>query len=263
MSVRLMSMVWDIEFPTQSQKLLALKMADHANDEGGSIWPSKSRLARQTGASESTIQLGLKVFRQCGLLHVLEMGGIGPRSTTKYTLNVQLIEALSRGMCSLVGCSDNLELEGDIPIPKGLEIDPLEGSTEEGVDFRSHQPGGEKGVDLAAKGSAGRPQTINNNHHKESSGAPERASEGGARAPAAKKQMVSLVVTPKDAQWDQWLNWLRAANRYDLEEAALHHREITVYGSRWPSSTSVLPHVEPLPGLTKRSQEMTGETAPC
>ena len=34
MSIRLMTLVWDVRWPTQNHLLVMLKLADHANDEG-------------------------------------------------------------------------------------------------------------------------------------------------------------------------------------------------------------------------------------
>lgn len=259
MSIRLMSYVWDIEFPTQSQKLLMLKVADHANDEGGSIWPSKSRLARQIGASESTIQLCLKVFRNCGLLHVVELGGHGPRSTTKYAINVELLIGLANGSCTVKGCSDTLEIDGWPDVEKGSDFHPFKGSAGEGVSFPSHQPSDDKGSAQPSKGSAGRPQTFTKNH-QETSLARERASDENARAPLAWKRtgLTQHVITDADVQWNDWIKHLNASNRGDLAEAAMAAGEITVVGSRWPSPASKLPVVHGV-GLTDLSKRMSGE----
>lgn len=55
MSVKLMSAVFEADFPP-SEKLLLLAMADFANDEGKSIYPSQETLARKTGLSDRTVR---------------------------------------------------------------------------------------------------------------------------------------------------------------------------------------------------------------
>lgn len=254
-----MGYVWDVEFPTQSQKLLLLKMADHANDEGGSIWPSKETLARKIGASESTIQLCLKVFRNCGLLHVLEAGGNGPRSTTKYAINVELLVGLANGSCSIKGCSDVLEIEGEPDCNKGSDFHPFKGSAGQGVEIRSHQPGDDKGSAQPSKGSAGRPQTFTKNL-QEPSLARERAGDIGASAPPAwkNKGLTQHRITDVDVQWNDWLRHLNACNRADLAEAAQTAGEMFVVGSRWPTACSKLPAI-PGAGLTEVSKRIIGE----
>ncbi len=78
MSIRVMSLVWEINFPTHSQKLIALKLADYASDHGASIFPAVSTLARHTGSDERTVQRVMKAFRDCGLIELVKEGGAGP-----------------------------------------------------------------------------------------------------------------------------------------------------------------------------------------
>ena len=60
MSVRIMTRVWDANFPTLPMKLIALKLADCANDEGENIYPSVGRVERDTGASSSVVRAPLR-----------------------------------------------------------------------------------------------------------------------------------------------------------------------------------------------------------
>lgn len=140
MSVRIMSLVWKITFPTQSQKLIALKLADHSNDEGDNVYPGKPRVARECGCSETTVQLTLKVFRLCGLLEVIEKGGMGPRSTTKYRLNVDLINEIAEEKIVLSGTADE------------LIIADVKGSESDGMGFRWDRPTERKRSESDIKG---------------------------------------------------------------------------------------------------------------
>lgn len=126
MSNAVQGYVWDITFPTQSQKLIALKLADHSNGEGTNVWPSKARVAREVGCSETTVQLTLKVFRNCGLLEVLEEGGKGPGDTTKYRLNVQVLRELAAERRTIEGTANNLILTPNLTPNKGSESDGIE-----------------------------------------------------------------------------------------------------------------------------------------
>jgi hypothetical protein len=94
MSVYVMSLVWKVTFPTQSQKLIALRLADYSNDEGDNVWPSKSTVARDVGCSESTVKRTLGHFRDVGLLSVIREGGSGPGQSTHYRINVELLKQL-------------------------------------------------------------------------------------------------------------------------------------------------------------------------
>lgn len=248
MSNKVQGLVWDVTFPTQAQKLIMLKLADHANDEGGSIWPSKSKVAEKVGCSESTVQLVLKVFRDCGLLHVLEPGGAGPRSTTKYAINLPLLQAIAAGRCTITGCSDTLEIDGDFPpefIHKGSDFDPYKGSAGYGVNPQPVSREANKGSAGTDKGSTGRPQTSIKNHNITFS-AHERASDEGARARSAKTVTSRTPVfdlTPIEGSWNEWMRWLVERGHQDIADAASLAGTMQVVGSKWPSESSLLPRV--------------------
>lgn len=152
MSKRVESMVWDITFPTQSQKLILLKLADYGNDEGSSIYPARDTLAEKVGCSLATVKSALKAFRECGLLTVLKEGGNGPRDTTHYGLHVELIKALSEGLASITGSSDKLTIE----CPDDVKI--------KGPNFGQ---GANQGANPPPiKGPAGWPQSVKNRYTK-------------------------------------------------------------------------------------------------
>jgi hypothetical protein len=152
MSKRVESMVWDVTFPTQSQKLILLKLADYGNDEGSSIYPARDTLADKVGCSLATVKSALKAFRECGLLTVLKEGGNGPRDTTHYGLHVEMIKALAEGRASITGSSDKLQ----ITYEQDAEI--------KGPNFGQ---GANQGANLPPdKGPAGWPQSVKNQYPK-------------------------------------------------------------------------------------------------
>ncbi|NOU07114.1 MAG: helix-turn-helix domain-containing protein [Hyphomicrobiaceae bacterium] len=215
MSIRLMSVVWEVPFPTATQMLICLKLADYANDHGGSIFPANSTLADKARCSESTVKVTIKALRACGLLYLVRAGGNGPRDTNEWMLNVPMLKALADGTATMSGCSDTLEIdgfEGEVSnvqdyenkgSEKGSKTDPLSGVRGQSGELRG-QPTG-------AKGSAGKPQSTNN-HHLDSSGAPKRASDKGARAPGAQanprpSQMIAKADCP--SEYEAWLEHYR------------------------------------------------------
>ena len=226
MSIRLMTTVWDIEFPTQSQLLIALKMADFANDEGGSVYPSRDRLARNAQCSESTVKSVLRAFRAIGLLHVVRAGGNGPKRTTEYAWNMDLLAALKAADCAISGSSEELNI---VWINKGAEFDPL-------AELRG-QPEPLRGQPAAIKGAAGCPQSFTN-HHKESSlGASAPATQGAARSTP---EAVERLILAGDDTWRTWLNWLRdqghtlAAAQFEAEGAMVAFGKVPGIGSKLP-----------------------------
>ena len=55
MSVRLMSMVFENQDLSSTEKLIMLALADHANDEGKSIYPSQITVSNKTGLARGTV----------------------------------------------------------------------------------------------------------------------------------------------------------------------------------------------------------------
>lgn len=248
MSIKLMSLVWDIEWPTQSQLVIALKLADYANDDGEKIFPARETLAQKAHCSETTVKAALKAFRGCGLLHVVHDGGKGPKDTTVYRLNVALLAALADGRVTISGCSDALEIDGDFPevadanaadekgsakgAEKGSKTDPLAFVRGQSDELRG-QPAPEKGVN-------GRPQSTKESPNRLIS-APERASDEGARAPGAKKPASRTLInlTPIDVQWVAWIEHLEQLGREDLSLAAQRAGTMAVVGSKWPKGEAL------------------------
>jgi hypothetical protein len=58
MSIRLMSMVWELDLPP-SEKIVLLALADQASDEGTQCWPSVGRIARRCGLGDRTVRQAL------------------------------------------------------------------------------------------------------------------------------------------------------------------------------------------------------------
>lgn len=257
MSIRLMTMIWDIKFPTQSQLLVALKLADHANDEGTHVWPSRARIADLTQCSESTVKHVLRAFREIGLLHVVEEGGKGPRDTTKYAFHMRLIQALEKGLCSINGDSEKLEIEW---LDKGVEFDPLKGAENPPLEIVRGQPSPVRGEPGDAKGGASYPQIITN-HQKESPGAGARAF-ADASASTAPRPASAIVVRAGEAAFANWIEHLHKLGRSRLADWARDEGALRVT-KRFPSGEDLPldnPRFEP-EGLSDLTKRIIGEAA--
>ena len=68
MSVRIMSAVFENQELTSTEKLIMLALADHANDEGKSIYPSQDTLARKTSLARPTINKHIQALVDKGYL---------------------------------------------------------------------------------------------------------------------------------------------------------------------------------------------------
>ena len=71
MSVKQMGMVWDLDLPA-NKKFVLLAYADHADDEGGSVFPSLARVAHKTGYSRDQVRRISKELREANLMVLVE-----------------------------------------------------------------------------------------------------------------------------------------------------------------------------------------------
>lgn len=70
MSVEQISLVWKSGL-CGNELTIGLALADHADDDGGKVFPSKAHLAWKTGMSERTVQRYLREFRSKGYIEVI------------------------------------------------------------------------------------------------------------------------------------------------------------------------------------------------
>lgn len=67
MSMTLMVKVFGLKIGNPGRKLVLLKLADHANDDGG-CWPSYKRIAEQCEMGRSTVKAHIKALEDAGYL---------------------------------------------------------------------------------------------------------------------------------------------------------------------------------------------------
>jgi hypothetical protein len=96
MSIRLMTLVWNNFCRGGSEKLVMLKLADWANDEGGSLHPSIRAIATKSCVSESQARRIVHGFIDAGLLEVVgNSSGGAPGATRHYRIRVDRLEAMT------------------------------------------------------------------------------------------------------------------------------------------------------------------------
>lgn len=94
MSIAIMSRLFKMHIGSCSRKLLAIRLADFADDEGRGIWPTVARLARETEMSERSIQRTLKEFVDEGLLVVVTSASGRPGQATRYDFDMDVLAQL-------------------------------------------------------------------------------------------------------------------------------------------------------------------------
>src|SRR5215216_1984530 len=93
MSIHVISRVLRKRWGSASRKIVAIKLADVANEDGTSIYPSIATVAGEAELSERQVQRIINDFRRSRLLIVVRPGG-GRNRPTEYHFNVTAIDKL-------------------------------------------------------------------------------------------------------------------------------------------------------------------------
>lgn len=223
-----MTIVWKIPFPTSTQMLLALKLADHAKDDGTHVFPGKDSLSKRARCSLSTVKTTLRLMREAGILVVVREGGQkGPHDTTEYKFDVALLERLARGEVSISGSSSEMVLGcGEHSGETGSKIDPLNSTRV--------ADGSLPGQSSAATRSAHNPQTLSEPKEE-----PSRTDALATRSAARP----SLIVTSKDLSWVEWLDKIEATQGEGARFHVTALGKLTV-AARWPRDNVPVPRID-------------------
>lgn len=106
MSIAIMSQLFKAHLGSTSRKMLAVRLADFADDDGKGIWPTVGRLAHETELSERTVQRILAEFVDEGILVVRAKGGSKPGEATRYDFDLRAIARLKPSKETSDGCHD-------------------------------------------------------------------------------------------------------------------------------------------------------------
>lgn len=101
MSVKVMSLVWELDLPT-SEKMVLLVIADHADDQGENAWPAVATIARKASLSDRQTQRMIKQLTNLGLISVEKQAGgrremRDDRRPNRYTLHLDGVTSTSPG----------------------------------------------------------------------------------------------------------------------------------------------------------------------
>lgn len=93
MSYKVANLVREVRFGSPARKLIALEMADKANDDGTSMYPSHEHLAAVAECSTKTVQRTLKEWSELNLLYQTYPHGLNGR--LHYNYFMPMLEALA------------------------------------------------------------------------------------------------------------------------------------------------------------------------
>lgn len=97
MSVKLMTMVFEADERLKAtQKLVMLALADHAADDGTSIYPSIQTIAYKTGLNESSVRKVLKELRDGDLKLIKIARHYTSHRPNQYSINMTKLASIKR-----------------------------------------------------------------------------------------------------------------------------------------------------------------------
>ena len=140
MSIKMMALIWDSQMPTSTHKLVLLAFADHANDNGGSCFPSIRKVAIKTQISQRQVQRIVADLKLNGLLIAMKP----PRGhkTPSYQIRGDRMTPLR--------CDD------DTGVASGVTDEPARGDTHDaaGVTPMSPKSSGEPSLEPSGETAA-------------------------------------------------------------------------------------------------------------
>ena len=131
MSIHVIARVLPKRWGSPTRKIVAIKLADVAREDGSHIYPSIAIIASEAELSERQVQRVLGEFRAQGLLRVVRKGG-GRRRTTEYRLDLEAVDQLPDAKPSTHEREDVSSAKGDSLSPFNRErvtLTPLKGDT--------------------------------------------------------------------------------------------------------------------------------------
>ena len=95
MSSVLLGAAFAANVPSQSAKLVLIKLVDCCDDHGKRIWPSIATLAQAAMCHPRHVKRVIRLFCEVGLLRMVRAGGRGAGSTACYEMDVALLRSLA------------------------------------------------------------------------------------------------------------------------------------------------------------------------
>lgn len=95
MSLRVMGMVWRAKLTSGTVKLVAARLADFADDEGGRVFPSNARVARDCAISDRAVRDAMRALEAIDVLILVAAERPGQHLPREYRFNLDALAALA------------------------------------------------------------------------------------------------------------------------------------------------------------------------
>lgn len=88
-----MQLVWSANLPS-TQTLVAVRLADFADDDGGRVFPSNARVARECGLSDRSVRDTMRTLESIGVLVLVAMERPGQHLPREYRIDLDVLAGL-------------------------------------------------------------------------------------------------------------------------------------------------------------------------
>lgn len=98
MSVIVSALCWKLRL-SGTDKLILMRLADFASDDGTRIYPAVRSVADECGVSERCVQYTIRKLQAAGVLVMLGEGKGGRNRTTEYAIDIEAVrDFVERGI---------------------------------------------------------------------------------------------------------------------------------------------------------------------
>lgn len=106
MSVHVSSLVWQASVGSHTRKIVLLKLADHAHDDGTHVRPGQERISRECECEVRTVQRVIAWAVKEGILKTIPTPGNRPN---EYAFSISVLKSLGRQKVTLTQSHPDLE----------------------------------------------------------------------------------------------------------------------------------------------------------
>lgn len=234
MSGYVSGLCYKVKLGCATTKAVAVALADHANDEGGQVFPSVKRLAEKVEVHERTIQRALRRLEAMGILVVVHEGGGGPRDTREWAFDLAVLRDAMDGRLTL---SPTPVDEAGNDCAKGDTVPPLENELRVALDTP-------KGGAVSDKGDTGVTRNVTNLQETSTAPLPPSPAEpqrsGQMNFKNSGRGGPIITIRAGHNGWDAWLDHIEARLGVRQREAAEAFGELDVT-TRWPRDETPMP----------------------
>ncbi|MES2978038.1 MAG: helix-turn-helix domain-containing protein [Pseudomonadota bacterium] len=219
MSILVANRVWATDILPTGRKLVALKLANHCDDLGGSLFVGMAAIARDCGVSRSQAQRHMHALIDAGLLSVIanEQGG-APGMVRHYRLHVaRLADPSTKGGARVADARAGGDMTSAMNGPDSTHATGGTDATRSAYAAHGSHGCGDGVAPMRLRGSADATQTITN--HQLTTKEPNKK----ARTPKASAVDTGLTDLHAGVDEQVWQDWvaLRKGKKAPITRTAL------------------------------------------